>query len=171
LILSGSFHDKVHGTIMNYELLYLSPAQFTDDETEQIKVKVTALIEKAGVKITRNDNLGKFKLAYPIGQVRHGFYILVEFNGETEAIQTIERELRLLADVLRHQVIRLPEKIEAKKGKAKKEIKMVSYEAPGQDEEKPSPKREQPKKPVPKKVNLEELDKKLDEILESDVKV
>lgn len=156
---------------MNYELLYIIPAQFTDDETEQIKAKVTALIEKAGVKITRNDNLGKFKLAYPIGQVRHGFYILVEFNGETEAILVIEREIRLLADVLRHQVIRLPEKTKAKEGKAKKEIKMVSYEAPGQDEEKPAPRREQPKKPAPKKVNLEELDKKLDEILESDVKV
>jgi small subunit ribosomal protein S6 len=156
---------------MNYELLYIIPAQFTDDETEQKKAMVTALIDKAGVKITRNDNLGKFKLAYPIGQVRHGFYILVEFNGETGAIQIIEREIRLLADVLRHQIIRLPERSEAKGGKAKKEIKMVSYEAPGQDEEKPSPRREQPKKPAPKKVNLEELDKKLDEILESDVKL
>lgn len=161
---------NVHGTLMKYELLYIIPAQFTDDENDQIIKKVTSVLEKVGVKIARNDNLGKLKLAYPIKHVRHGFYVLVEFEGETKAVQQIERELRLMPEVLRHQAIKLPEKELAEEGKAKKEIKMISYEAPGRDEEKEPAKREKPK-PAPKKINLEELDKKLDEILEKDVEV
>jgi len=156
---------------MQYELLYIIPAQHTDDEIGTISGKVTKVLEKVGVNITRNDNLGKLKLAYPIKHVRHGFYVLVEFEADAEKIRTIERELRLMPEIIRHQVIRLESK--AEEGDEKKEIKMVSYEAPEREEEKSTPKPREKAKVAPpkKKVNLDELDKKLDEILESDVEV
>jgi len=157
---------------MNYELLYIISGQLTDDEVEPIKNKVTSVIEKAQAKIARNENLGKLKLAYPIKHVRHGFYILVEFVAESKAIKAIERELGLMPEVLRQQIIALEGRAEGEE--TKKEIKMVSYEAPQREDERPPARREEPKK-VPakpaKKVNLEELDKKLDEILESDVEI
>lgn len=156
---------------MQYELLYIVSGQITDDEADQVKDKVSKIIEKTGVKITRNENLGKLKLAYPIKHVRHGFYILVEFGGEAGAIRQIERELRLIPEVLRQQAIKLSVKSPAQEGEAKKEIKMISYEAPEREGDKPKVKREKPKPAPTKKVNLDELDKKLDEILESDVKV
>jgi len=155
---------------MQYELLYIIPAQYTDEEIGGTVEKVTKILEDTGVKITRNENLGKLKLAYPIKHVRHGFYVLVEFEADAEKIRRLERELRLMPEVLRHQTIRLERKL--KEGEEKKEIKMISYEAPGREEEKPAPRPREEKRVAPKKkVNLEELDKKLDEILESDVKV
>ncbi|MBU0649342.1 30S ribosomal protein S6 [Patescibacteria group bacterium] len=157
---------------MTYELLYIIPAKFTDQENEGIISKISKVVEKAGAKITRNENLGKFKLAYPIQHARHGFYVLVEFGVESQAIKNIGRELRLLPDILRHQILSIKAK-----SSPRKEIKMVSYEAPTPGEtprprasSRTRPKQEQRQAPK-KKIDLEELDKKLDEILDKDIEI
>ena len=156
---------------MTYELLYIIPAKFTDQENEDIVSKISKVVEKTGAKITRNENLGKLKLAYPIQHVRHGFYILVEFGAESQTIKDIDRELRLLPEILRHQVLSIKAKAQSK------EIKMVSYEAPTPGETR-RPKaiprvkpKEEPKQAPKKKIDLEELDKKLDEILDKDIEI
>jgi small subunit ribosomal protein S6 len=158
---------------MNYELLYIISAQYTDDEVAGIKDKVTAALQKSPINILTNENLGKLKLAYPIKHARHGFYILVEFETEPSVAHALERELSLMPEMLRHQLVSLGAKRPS--DEAKKAIKMISYEEPELDAEKQPPmRREAPRpapRPVPKKVDLEELDKKLDEILESDVKI
>jgi len=158
---------------MTYELLYIIPAKFTDQENEGIVSKISKVVEKTGAKITRNENLGKFRLAYPIQHVRHGFYILVEFEIESQVIKNIERELRLLPEILRHQILSIKAK-----SSSKKEINMVSYEAPTPGEtprprtsSKTKPKKEEPKQAPKKKVDLKELDKKLDEILDKDIEL
>ncbi|MDD4995157.1 MAG: 30S ribosomal protein S6 [Patescibacteria group bacterium] len=162
---------------MNYELLYIISAQYTDDEVAGLKDKVTAALQKSPINILTNENLGKLKLAYPIKHARHGFYILVEFETEPAAVRGLEREIRLMPEVLRHQLISLGAKRPS--DEARKAIRMISYEEPEPDAvREPAPRsrsqsggpRTAPR-PAPKKVNLEELDKKLDEILESDVKI
>jgi small subunit ribosomal protein S6 len=159
---------------MNYEILYIISGQNTDDDAEKIKEKATAAFAKAQAEVTRNENLGKLKLAYPIKHVRHGFYILVEFKAEPGAVKAIERELGLMPEILRYQSVRLSDSPNGEE--EKKEIKMISYEAPEREEDRQPKSRGEEKKKVPakkpaKKVNLEELDKKLDEILESDVEI
>ena len=162
---------------MNYELLYIISAQYTDDEVAGIKDKVTAALQKSPINILTNENLGKLKLAYPIKHARHGFYILVEFETEPSVAHALERELSLMPEMLRHQLVSLGAKRPS--DEAKKAIKMISYEEPELDAEKQPPLRSRSQsgeprpapRPVPKKVDLEELDKKLDEILESDVKI
>lgn len=146
---------------MNYELLYIIPANYSDQEIDGVISKITQTIEKAGVKITRNENLGKLKLAYPIKHARHGFYVLVNFEAESTAVAGLDRELRLLPEIIRFQALKLEAKAPAK------EIKMVSYEAPRTEE----PRRREPAPAPKKKVDLKELDKKLDEILEKDIEI
>jgi ribosomal protein S6 len=51
----------------HYELLYLVPASYTEEELLPIKDNVAELIKKFGGRITLEDSLGKKKLAvYPI---------------------------------------------------------------------------------------------------------
>lgn len=143
----------------HYELLYLVPATYSDEELEPIKQKVKDLITKFEGKVTHQDTLGKKKLAYPIDNVRHGYYLIYEFDLEPDKQAALERELKLTPEVLRHQIAskktQTPSLVEITEQKVKKE----------QEQE---IKQEQ-KKNDKDKVKLEDLDQKLDEILEGDI--
>ena len=41
---------------------------------------------------------------------REGYYVVVEFTGEPATVAALDRHLTLAVEVLRHKIIRLPEK-------------------------------------------------------------
>ena len=41
---------------------------------------------------------------------REGYYVIVGFTGEPSTVTALERHLSLAPEVLRHKIIRLPEK-------------------------------------------------------------
>ncbi len=144
--------------MIHYELLYLIAATYTEEELVPIKEKVKELIEKNGGKITAEDSLGKKKLAYPIKNARHSYYLLYELDLEPENIKKLERDLVLDTDVLRHQLVKkalmAPSIREITEQKLKKE-KAAEPEAKKTTEK--------------EKIKLEDLDRKLDELLENDI--
>lgn len=152
-----------------YELLYIIPPQHTEEEIETITKKVTELIQKKGGEINLTEKLGKFKLAYPIKHNYHGNYVLTEFDASASSIKKLNEDLKLMSEILRHLIV-------TKKKRSAEEIaeEQALRERIMRKEEKESEvakKEVAPAKPVKeeKKVSLEELDKKLDEILEGKI--
>jgi len=150
----------------HYELLYIIPAKYSEKELQPIIDRVTHLIKKNGGEFTKDDNLGKMKLAYPIKHVHQGYYILNEFNLRPINLKKIDDSLKLDSDILRHLIVK-------KKIKTQKEIEeeKLAEKRLLQEKEKEI-KKEEIKEEAPvkgKKISLEELDKKLDEILKNDV--
>ncbi|MFH2232474.1 MAG: 30S ribosomal protein S6 [Patescibacteria group bacterium] len=94
---------------MQYELLYIIPATFTDDEIGGVESNVKNLLEKYGASVTETKRLGKFRLAYPIKNVRYGHYILVNLTTETPLMAKLEESLRISKDVLRHLILKAEE--------------------------------------------------------------
>ena len=123
---------------MSYELLYIIPAKFTEKEIEPIIEKANDLIKKQGGEIISGENLGKKKLAYPIKQTFRGYYISNRFNLEPLKLIELNKNLKLNPDILRFLITKYEEQVEKK---PKIEIKK-------------------------KKISSEELDKKLEGILE-----
>lgn len=164
-----------------YELLYIVGTQFTDQEIADIQSKMDDLLVQMGAKVLKTQNLGKIKLAYPIKKTRHGSYILSYFDGEPLIISDLNRRLGLAEEVLRHTLLTRPA------GSLERTFELSSYVAPLSDEAKQERdmKRSQTKQ-APRKVEaqlpspppasatepamtMEELDQKLDKILEGDI--
>jgi len=154
-----------------YEILYIVPSSFADPEIEGVVKQIEGVMEKQGAKIFKTQNLGKIKLAFPIKQNRYGTYILAFFEAEPAVIAALDKTLRMTDEVLRHQILILA------KGAESKTFTIESYVPPLTDEGQPLRKPRRVVKPLapppPMKVEesrltIEELDKKLDEILESD---
>lgn len=143
----------------HYELLYIIPGRYTEEEMEGIAVKVSELVKKHGGEITVTDNLGQKKLSYPIANVQTGNYLVIEFNAEPERIKELDGELKLTPEVLRYQVAqkRVKTQAEIDKEKARQE-RMAEKSEEAKVKAEPAP-----------KVSIEELDKKLGEILEGDI--
>jgi small subunit ribosomal protein S6 len=150
-----------------YELLYIVPAKYTEVEVAGIMKKVVALVEKHGGKLVRHEDAGKLKFAYPIDHVRHGNYILAEFEAPTEAPKGLENDLRLgmTTEVLRFTLAK------ADAASWGKPLALSSYVAPLSGDEEVSEKRDDKSgKPVEaaKVANVADLDKKIDAALSED---
>jgi small subunit ribosomal protein S6 len=56
------------------------------------------------------DRWGRRPFAYEVNHKREGYYVLVGFAGTPATVDELGRQLGLADVVLRHKVIRLPEK-------------------------------------------------------------
>jgi len=91
--------------IPHYELLYIVPNKFTEDDLKGINSRVNKLIEETGGKITFKEDWGKKKFCYPIEHGRFGYYQFVEFDIEPGLVEKIHTELRMNNEVLRHMIV------------------------------------------------------------------
>jgi small subunit ribosomal protein S6 len=57
------------------------------------------------------DRWGRRTFAYEVKHRREGYYVLVELNGEPATVTDIDRMLSLADEVVRHKVVRLPERV------------------------------------------------------------
>lgn len=145
----------------NYELLYIVSNQYTNDEAKAIKEKVNAMLKGHGAVFGLEEDLGKKKLAYPIDQAAHGYYFLAEFELEDgRALKEINNWLRLDKEILRAQIISKKKLTAEDIEKAKK--REAARIRPDKPESKPT------KTDDDKKVDIKDLDEKLEEILKTD---
>ncbi len=158
--------------MQKYDLLAIIPAVYTEEEIGPIAEKVVGLVVANGGEIVRSENLGKLKLAYPIKHQKHGYYWLVQFDAEPDTLTKLDKDLRLSDHVVRHLIT------ERVVGSEKKEYKIEAYQSPISEEGIPrrpqtrtkgSPTEIAPKREMVRRapeMSMEELDKKLDDILE-----
>jgi small subunit ribosomal protein S6 len=99
-----------HTNMTEYELMYLVPTSFTEEEAGTVDQAVAGMLTKASATTLSTKRLGKFRLAYPINGQAHGYYTLVRFNAEPSNIAGLNDTLRLSPDkVLRHLILRAEE--------------------------------------------------------------
>ncbi|PLX26796.1 30S ribosomal protein S6 [Candidatus Parcubacteria bacterium] len=153
----------------HYELLFIIPNKYTEDETKDVINHVHKIIEDMGGKKTLDEFWGKKKFCYPINHEMHGYYSLVEFDLEAEKINKLNQELRMSAEVLRHMIVnRAPktdEQIAAEKRLLEKRIKKSESK---KEEPKKTESKKETKTTTSEKVDTKELDDKLNKILETD---
>ena len=63
--------------------------------------------------LTKLDNWGKRKLAYPIQKNTRGTFVYLKYVGFSDLVAELERNLRLLDEVVRFQTVLLQEDIDA----------------------------------------------------------
>ncbi len=126
-----------------YELTYLALPSLKEEELEEVSKKIEELIKEG--KLEKKERAKKQKLAYQIKDESQAFLVSLYFQAEAKEIASLEKYLKEEERVLRHLII---------KNKPQKEEKKRS--------EKPSIFRSSQKP----KVELSDIDKKIEEILE-----
>ncbi|EHL17591.1 ribosomal protein S6 [Peptoanaerobacter stomatis] len=89
-----------------YELVYILRTD-TDDETKQkIQDKLKGIIDTNG-EVEAVDVWGNRKLAYQIQKLSDGYYVLVKFNAGAEVPKELDRNLKIMDQVIRHMIINI----------------------------------------------------------------
>ena len=96
-----------------YELMYLLGSNVADDEVPKISASVLKFAEDFGASDVKETQLGKKKLAYPIGKTRNGHYVVVNFTMDTKNINTFDAKIRTMDNsIIRYLIVNLEEHLE-----------------------------------------------------------
>ena len=94
----------------DYEVLYIVRADFDDEKVQDAVKRVNTLIARSGGTAERTNLWGKRKLAYEVKHQKEGAYVLQDFQLEPERVPELEAGLKITEEVLRHLIVRKPEK-------------------------------------------------------------
>ena len=92
-----------------YELMIVLDPNLDEAAVTTAKNRVESVIGQRGV-VKSVDDWGRRRLAYPIGRLRDGTYVLVRFQAKPEVAQDVERALKLMESVVRYLVVRVEER-------------------------------------------------------------
>jgi small subunit ribosomal protein S6 len=96
--------------LRDYEVLYIVRADLDDDKVQDAVKRVNTLIERSGGSVDRTNLWGKRKLAYEVKHQKEGSYVLQDFQLDPNRVPELESSLKITEEVLRHLIVRKPEK-------------------------------------------------------------
>lgn len=161
----------------HYEMLCVLPGTMTEEEVATFMKSVTDTVTTHGATISSTVDKGKSRLAYPMKNIRYGYFQLVYFTLEPKLLADIERRIRLLGSLLRIVIRSYDPANETQLSgfslNPQPTARMMEEQGETmQREEAPAPMRERETQEATaeeKQATLEEIDNKLDEILEKDL--
>lgn len=112
---------------------------------------VVGALKQHNFSITRDEPVGKIRLAYPIKKEKQAYFGFIDFVGEPEAVKEFTADLKLIPEVLRFLIITPPIAKKASLAKAGGFVRKSAF----------------PKSTVqPSLLTNEALEKKIEEILQ-----
>ena len=94
----------------HYEVMVILDAGLEEDAIRVIADRARQIITNRGGTVEKVDRWGKRRFAYEVHHRSEGYYLLLEITADPAIVAELDRMLGLADDVIRHKVIRLPEK-------------------------------------------------------------
>jgi small subunit ribosomal protein S6 len=98
-------------TVRQYELIYITPPESTEEQLNELHAQVLAVVDRFGGTIEKTENWGRRRLAYEIAGHREGVYVLELINGPAALLAELDRRLRVFDIVIRHMAVRIDEEL------------------------------------------------------------
>ena len=90
-----------------YEHLFISRQDLTGAQAEALLEHFGQVLEDNGGKVLENEYWGLKTMAYKINKNRKGHYTFMKTNAPADAVQEMERLMRLHEDVMRVMTIKV----------------------------------------------------------------
>lgn len=90
-----------------YETVFIMTPVLSDEQMRETVNKFKAFLENQGAQMVHEENWGLRKLAYPIQKKTTGFYHLLEYKAEGDAIRDLEVTFKRDERVIRFLTVKL----------------------------------------------------------------
>jgi small subunit ribosomal protein S6 len=94
-----------------YETIYVLRPAVTKESSEGISARLADVVAREGGTLTRIENWGIRRLAYPVAKQKRGVYVFLKYIGKGGLVSEVERNLRLLDDVLKYQTVKTNDEV------------------------------------------------------------
>jgi len=99
-----------------YELMTIHRPDLAEDDVQTRISELETYLSNSDAEVIKRDIWGKRRFAYEIDHKWEGIYVVLEITTEARDLHDIERALRLADEVVRHKLVRLPDREAARRG-------------------------------------------------------
>jgi small subunit ribosomal protein S6 len=103
-----------------YEHLLIARQDISAQQVDALATHLKTIIEGEGGKVEKQEYWGLRGLAYRLKKNRKGHYVLLNINAPGNAIQELERQLKINEDVLRFMSVKV-DKFEQSSNKSRRD--------------------------------------------------
>jgi small subunit ribosomal protein S6 len=97
-----------------YETIFITPADMPDEELHALIERYSAIITGRNGILVKVEKWGKRKLAYEIKNHLRGYYILLDFAGQTDVVNELERNFKIDDKILKYMTIKKEDAVDLK---------------------------------------------------------
>jgi small subunit ribosomal protein S6 len=121
--------------VREYETIYVLRPDVTREVQERVASRIEEVVGREGGKLTQIENWGRRQLAYSVKKFRRGVYVYFKYVGGGQAVSEVERNLRMLDDVLKYQTVQVRAEIDPGTLEINAaDVKFEAVEPPADDE-------------------------------------
>jgi small subunit ribosomal protein S6 len=99
-----------------YEVMVIFDVGAEPPAIQAVVDRVVETVRNSGGTPGAIDRWGRRPFAYEVKHRREGYYVLFEFAGENRTVSDLDRMLALADEVLRHKIVRVPDKVAKRAG-------------------------------------------------------
>lgn len=92
-----------------YEIMTIHRTELSEDDIDAKINEIETFLANQGASVSSKDLWGRRRFAYDIGHMSEGYYSVVTFEADREAVDSLDRVIGLADDVVRHKIVRLSE--------------------------------------------------------------
>ena len=90
-----------------YEHIFISPPNLSEEAVDKVIGEVQETLSSRGAEVIRIERWGRKRLAYPIRKHDEGWYVLMHVKGPGDALQEVERKMRISENFIKYLTVRL----------------------------------------------------------------
>lgn len=126
---------KAVAKVREYETIYVLSPTTQKEASDKVASRVTEVLAREGGTLTLVENWGRRQLAYPVSKHRRGVYVYLKYTGGGAAVAELERNFRMLDEVLKFQTVKVRDDVDPATVKVDEAvIKFESLEPPEEEE-------------------------------------
>ncbi|HEY4599828.1 MAG TPA: 30S ribosomal protein S6 [Cerasibacillus sp.] len=89
-----------------YEIMYIIRPDIEEEAQKGLIERFNTILTDRGAEIEKVDEKGKKRFAYEIDNYRDGYYVVVNFKSDENAVSEFSRLAKYSDDIVRHIVVR-----------------------------------------------------------------
>jgi small subunit ribosomal protein S6 len=154
--------------LRRYETILIAHVDLSEDEQSSLIARYGAIVTGQKGILVKVERWGKRRLAYMIKKQARGFYILIDYAGESAAVNELERNLKINDKILKFMTVLKDDAVDpaalekeiaeaAQKTEKKEEVKVTAPETPpaAAPVESPEPEAAEIQQPAPEETTTD----------------
>src|SRR5512140_2492611 len=114
--------------VREYETTYLIKPETPDEQVDEIKERLRAVVTREGGKVIKFTNQGKRKTAFPVSKNPKAVFMHCLYVGDPGLVSELERNLKMIDVVTKYQSIRLADEVDFEARQVEPDVKVQVVE-------------------------------------------
>jgi small subunit ribosomal protein S6 len=86
--------------------MFIVDPRLDDAAIQQSLDRFVAIVTERGGELTKLDHWGRRKMTFEMNHLNEGYYAVADLQAEPQAMDELDRVLRLADELMRHKIVR-----------------------------------------------------------------